>query len=122
MKISIALLLILTFIFATSFAIAQKNEEEEVPPGMEVLKIGDVRVITIIGTKIKKQGDLLVVEGTKEFVARKFIEMEDRFSEIDGKTKGLEKEVKKLKEALDEIKKNKPTENSTTDTTYTTEE
>jgi len=108
MKISFYLLLILALVFSATFLIAQEVSEEEVPPGMEIIKINDTKVITIKGTKIKKKGDLLVIEGTKEFVARKFLDVDGHFSEIEEKTKRLEKEINELKETLNELKENIP--------------
>ncbi len=120
MRFSAYFLLILSLVFSASFIIAEESDEEA-PPGMEVIQIGDAKVITIKGTKIKKKGDLLVVEGTKEFVARKFIELEETFSKLEERTSRLEKEVEKLKKTLGEIEKEKPTEVSATDTTHTVE-
>lgn len=103
MKNFICLLLAFIFILPPLFIMAQEGEEEEVPPGMEVIKIGDVRAIVIIGSKIKKQGDLLILEGTKEFVARKFIETDKRISELEAKGISFEKELEQLRKELKEL-------------------
>ncbi len=110
MKISFYLLLIFFFVFSSAFVVAQEETEEEVPPGMEIIKINDTNVIAIKGTKIKKKGDLLVIEGTKEFVARKLLEIDSKFSKLEEKNKSLEKEINNLKETLTELKENTPTE------------
>jgi len=106
MKITFYLLLIFAFLFSPAFIAA--GEEIEVPPGMEIIKINDTNVIAIKGTKIKKKGDLLIIEGTKEFVARRFLEVDKQFSKIEEKTKYLEREINILKETLNELKENIP--------------
>ena len=104
MKNFIGLLLVLIFVFSVfaSWGIAQ--QDEEIPPGMEVIKIGDARTIVIKGTKIKKKGDLLIVEGTKEFVARKFLETDRAFSEMQTMEDKIQKEIEQLKRELEELK------------------
>jgi len=104
MKNFIGLSLVLIFVFFVFASRGIAQQDEEIPPGMEVIKIGDARTIVIKGTKIKKKGDLLIVEGTKEFVARKFLETDGTFSEMKVMEDKIRNEIEQLKKELEELK------------------
>ena len=75
--------------------------EEELPPGMEIIEIGDVKHLVPIGTKVRKESGLMVLEGQSEYMARKFISIEQRIEQI-------EKDLEALRKAVGEIKKEQP--------------
>ena len=119
--------LIVVCVFSAILVIAKENgKKEEVPEGMEVLKAGNVRVVVPKGTKISQKGNLITVENIRAYSARRFLEIEGRFTkteerlaetkkrltkteerlaEVEAKEKGLREEVEQLKKALDEIYK-----------------
>ena len=83
--------LILIFILSTIFIIIVKAQEElEAPPGMEIIKIGDVRYIVPQGTKMRKQGGIVTLEGHNEYMAR-------RFSDVEERLKVVEREIEELR-------------------------
>ena len=102
----IHLFLILIFVFSAVFIIIAKAEEkEEVPPGMEIIEIGNVRHIVPKGTKIRKDGGVITLEGHNEYMARRFSDIEERLAEVEAKEERLREEVEQLKKVLDEIQK-----------------
>jgi hypothetical protein len=105
MKKNICAISIFGLLFFTASVWAQEDQnEEEVPPGMEIVKVGDVRAVVIKGTKIQKKGDLMVLEGTKEFVARKFLEYDENMSGLKTRDSDIEKELEQLRKELNELK------------------
>lgn len=95
--------MILTFVCANKFAIAE--EEEGIPQGMELIEIENVKVLFPKGSKIRKHGNLMVVEGISSYSARRFVELEERLAELKAKDEQLKQELKQLKGVINEIKK-----------------
>ena len=92
----------LILIIATSAIfniVAKAKEELKAPPGMEVIEISGVRYIVPQGSEVRKKGGLIILEGHNEYVARRFLEFEQRIEAIEKKiedlqniTTGVEKE------------------------------
>ncbi|MFC1509595.1 hypothetical protein ACFL60_07930 [Candidatus Omnitrophota bacterium] len=113
------LLLIFLFIVYAPYAYTEEELTEEryedyihaeegkfkIPPGMELRKIGDLRVLIPKGGKIFKAGDALVVETSGEYAAREFSEIEGRFNKIETEQKALKEEIEYLKETIKRIEK-----------------
>ena len=77
----------------------------EIPPGMEEIQIGgSAKLIVPKGAKTKKVGAQVIVEGSKEYMSRRFLEMEEKFNAMEKRQEELEKEIKALKSSLEEIK------------------
>ena len=85
-------------------AFSQGGGEEEIPPGMEVIQDGRIKIIVPVDAKRRQEGNLTVVETTDVYAARKFLEMEGRLAELETKEEELQKEIEQLKEVLEEIK------------------
>ena len=104
MKTLMCFFLIFSLAIIPAIFVMAKEEGEkkkEVSLGMEMIQIGGgVRALAIKGMKIHKEGDLLVLEGTKEFVARKFIEIDGRIDGLESKEENLEKGIEQLREEL----------------------
>ncbi|MFH1868371.1 MAG: hypothetical protein ABH843_05320 [Candidatus Omnitrophota bacterium] len=97
------LILIPVLLFSGLPIYAQENEYEDwdkddVPEGMEVHKVGDLRVQLPEGSKMRKVGDLLVVESPTEYYAR-------TMSEFKEELEGLKKSQEDIKNELSELKK-----------------
>lgn len=94
----------LTFVSALSFcavvaALAQNNNAPQVPEGMEVIQIGGSgQLIVPKGAKTRKVGAQIIVEGTKEYMSRRFEEMEERFAKIEEAQDELKKQVKAIQD------------------------
>jgi len=77
----------------------------EVPPGMELISVGGIRMIVQQGTKIDKKGNLVVMEGVDEFAARNFKEMGARLERIEMSQNELRKAVDDLKLEISDRRK-----------------
>ncbi len=77
----------------------------EVPPGMELVSIGGIRMIIPQGTKVEKKGSLLTMEGPDEYAARNFKEMNDRFQKMEAGQNDLRKSVDDLKREIADLRK-----------------
>ncbi len=80
----------------------KSKSEIKIPLGMENIRIGNVNHIVPIGTKVERKGDILIFESRGELMARKFLDFEVRF-------KNIEEEIKKLSESIISIQEKDPT-------------
>ena len=101
-KIRLIIATILIFLISLN-SFAQEGEKTEIPPGMEVIQDGRIKVIVPEDAKRRKVGNLTVVETAEAYLSRRFLEMEKRFAELQAREERLEKEVEQLKKALDKI-------------------
>lgn len=91
------------FTLALPLVYSQENNEEEkiqVPAGMEILKIGKRKDLTILvpkGTKVTQESNVLMVEGIGEYSARRFEEIEARFKNLEVKLEDLKNQIEQLK-------------------------
>jgi len=90
-------LLSICFLCIACFLIEAK-EEQKAPAGMEIIEIGEVKYIVPIGTEVRKAGGVVILEGQNEYMARKFIDIEQRLEKIEG-------ELEEIRIVIDEIKK-----------------
>jgi len=102
----------LLFVFVISFqswiAVCQEDESEgglRVGPGMEVKRIGTTDYVVPKDAKVEKVGNRVRVETTSEYAARKFIESNERFEEVEQSQKKFEAEVKELHKDIADLKK-----------------
>ncbi|UCB57139.1 MAG: hypothetical protein JSV30_00690 [Candidatus Omnitrophota bacterium] len=95
---------VLISVFSAVLVIAKDNgNEEEVPNGMEVLEAGNVRFIVPKGTKMKQEGNVVTVEDISAYSARRFLEMEGRFTGVEEDLKVVKKQVAHIEEHLAKI-------------------
>ena len=79
------------------FVFVQNDSNLNIPQGMEAITVGGSgKVVVPKGAKAKKIGAQVIVEGTKEFMARKFDEMEQRFAKIEADQENLKKQLEVL--------------------------
>jgi hypothetical protein len=121
----ISLFLIVLVILLSPPLLCAEEDDGYPPAGMEIIKIGDTSVVVPKGTRIRKEGDLNVVEDISEYASRRFVDVEDRFERIEAnhdklkrsvkdnfiavgaRQEILEEEIEYLREALRNIKANK---------------
>lgn len=87
---------------------AEENNDDEVPIGMEVIMVRPgMKQIVPKGTKVSKIGDLIVLEDSNEYSARRFEEMENRFKSLEAKQDAFKKDLEmcslSLKDAREAI-------------------
>lgn len=95
---------VLISVFSAVLVIAKDNgNEKEIPNGMEVLEAGNVKFVVPKGTKIKQEGNVVTVEDISAYSARRFLEMEGRFAEMEEDVKVVKKRVCHVEELLAKI-------------------
>ncbi|TAN62760.1 hypothetical protein EPN16_00935 [bacterium] len=98
------LFLIPLFIFYAISGIAKEDKKEEIPAGMEIIRIGDgQRLYLPKGTKTKRVGAQLILEDNSEYVAKRFSEMEIDIKALQAKIEAQEIEIEQLKKIINEI-------------------
>ena len=106
---------ICTFVFVFFFlqtTVFAQNEERltsqeipqrtgpEIPYGMEEIQIGgSAKLIVPKGAKTRKVGAQIIVEGTKEYMSRRFLETDERLEKIEKQQLELQEQIKALEEA-----------------------
>ena len=93
------LLLIFALLFSLGACLfAQDNQTEEIPPGMETIQVGTAKAIAPKGTKVYKRDNIITMESTQEFLARKVVEIEGRLTELEDEKERLKKDIEELKQ------------------------
>lgn len=88
---------------------AQDSEQKlppgisELPPGMEVINIGSANVIAPIGSKVNKEGTVIIVEPIEQYAGRRFLDMEGRLSSIDLRLNELADNLEKLRKSMERL-------------------
>ena len=106
------IIFVFTFFFSGSVVFAQSETNQEIPKtksnqpipeGMEAVQIGgSAQLIVPKGAKTRKVGAQIIVEGTKEYMSRRFFEMEKRLAEIEKRQDEMAKEIGTLKKNLEQ--------------------
>ncbi|MFH1190263.1 MAG: hypothetical protein V1682_06185 [Candidatus Omnitrophota bacterium] len=82
--------------------------ETQVPPGMELIKVGNkdsYRVVVPKGTSFRREGDLRIIEGSGEYASRKFLDYDARLDKMNAAIESLAKDVEGLKATLADMRK-----------------
>ena len=111
-KIQFGLVIIFLFVLYTY---CQSCAEEEyrkvgsvlVPEGMDTLKRGDVNVLVPKGGRIYNQSSFAVGETPDEYSARKFMDNERHFAELEKKIEEQEVQINDLKKVIEKMLQNK---------------
>ncbi|MFA5060045.1 MAG: hypothetical protein WC676_05405 [Candidatus Omnitrophota bacterium] len=107
-KRSIPFIFVVALLFTGAISFAQQevtlppasSVNQPVPEGMEAVQIGASAVLIIPkGAKTRKVGAQIIVEGTKEYMARKTFEIEERLLEIEKRQSDMAKDIESLKNA-----------------------
>lgn len=95
--------IIVVFIsFSLSFA-EQRSEDSDVPPGMELINIGNARMLAPRGTKVFRRGDLIVPESTEEYLARRLVDIEQQLAKLNTRYEENEKKIEQIADMINNI-------------------
>lgn len=72
----------------------------EIPPGMELRKVGSIKMIVPKGTQVRKKGSLVIMEGPDEYAARNIYEMNSRLMAMEARQLSVERELEGLRQAM----------------------
>ncbi|MDO8535935.1 MAG: hypothetical protein Q7S30_02875 [Candidatus Omnitrophota bacterium] len=95
--------IILYFICALSMGSAWSAEDSSdsgdviIPPGMEVIKEGDVSVVVPKGGRLRKHGSVMLIETADEYASRKFEDTDERFRKMEQELQVQKQELEDLK-------------------------
>ncbi len=94
---------LLFFIISLMFwSLSYARENNNLPPeGMEIIKVGNAKVLVPKGTRVKKEGDMNVVESISEYSSRKFTEIDKRFKNIEKNLDQIKEDILKIKSSID---------------------
>ena len=99
-RMNIYIVLCLIFFWGI-LVFAQAETNQKIPEGMEAVQIGgSATLIVPQGAKTRKVGAQIIVEGTKEYMSRRFLEVDERLTTLEKNLTDLTKEVAALKNDL----------------------
>lgn len=90
-------------IFLASLCVAQEKDVEEIPPGMEIIKVGTTRLLVPQGITVQKKGGLIILENINEYVARQLFVFDTRIRTIEEREEKLQEQLRALREQLKNI-------------------
>lgn len=103
----ILVIFILVFFLSAIVVFAQNTNTPKIPEGMEAVAIGgSAQLIIPKGAKTRKVGAQIIVEGTKEYMARRFEEMEQRLAKMEKDQEDLKKKIQSLEDTIKQTQKN----------------
>jgi len=82
---------------------ADGNETGQVPPGMEVIKVGEHIVYVAQGTKVTTRGSQLILEPPDEFIARKILVLEEEINALKRKEQQMLLQIEELKKSIERV-------------------
>ncbi len=90
---------------ASTYGVNPSTTTHQVPEGMEAIPIGGGGSTLIVpkGAKTTKVGAQIIVEGTKEYMARMVEEMGLRLDAMEAKQAELIEEIETLKKTVEEL-------------------
>ena len=104
-EIRLLSLFLLLLIAAASSCYGEEEEyryedwdKNSIPPGMEVQKVGDLKVLVPENSKMRKVGDLLVVENMSEYFSRKYPALEEKVNRLEAEQDKLKAQLKQIKD------------------------
>jgi len=106
MKNRILIIWFFILFFHVIVVFAQSESIQKIPLGMEKInKTGSGQVIVPKGAKTRKVGAHIIVESDREYMSRRFFEMEERFKKLEKDNEELRKEVRELKKVIKTLKR-----------------
>ena len=78
---------------------AEDNQTQQVPPGMELIKVGEHNVYVAKGTRVTQRGSQLILEPPDEFIARKILALEQEIAQLKAKVEDMRLQIEELKKA-----------------------
>jgi hypothetical protein len=94
---------IIFFLFHLPLSAAEYNSDE-IPEGMELIEIGQTRVLVPKGSKVDKRGGLVLLENVDDYVARTISDLENRITSLESRLQAMEEKIGKLSEVIAEFK------------------
>ena len=91
------------FLFAAPAVFAQmdqNSEEPNVPAGMELIKVGETKILVPQGTKLYRKDALLILEPPEQYWTRRIAGMEEEISKLRAEEEGMKADIEELKNTL----------------------
>lgn len=85
-----------TVSMSSDVSYAGSGDVIQIPPGMQIIKSGDVRVVVPKDSQLRRVNDLFLIESAEEYAARKFEVTERRLDQLEKDQAEIKKELKRL--------------------------
>ncbi|MBN2120165.1 MAG: hypothetical protein JW734_03800 [Candidatus Omnitrophica bacterium] len=71
---------------------------------MEVIEVGQTKVVVPKDSQIRKEGGLIILESPNQYVARRLVDFDQRLSLLEKQTLELKNQIGQLEKALEDVK------------------
>jgi len=97
----ILIILGIQFLVSGIRSVSAQENKDDIPPGMRIEKVGDLKVLIPKGAEVRRtgKGGLVEIETVEEYTARVLDEMEQRLDKIEDNQKKLQEEIEELKKS-----------------------
>ena len=99
-------------VFIVSFVVISARAQESVEdtiidtlPGMEIVTIGDTKIMVHEGAKVYEKDGIIIVESVGQYTARKLKRSEERARDLNDTIENLQSKLQELKEVADDLQK-----------------
>lgn len=85
-----------------------KAYQTQVPEGMELKRLGRKASVTAVlpqGTEIRREGDLRIIEGSGEYVSRRFVEYDARLDKMAADIGSIQNDIRKIRDTISAMQK-----------------
>ena len=97
-----ALVLSLILFLAVFIGLSQMGraqEEANVPEGMELIKVGETKVLIPKGSKVYKKDALLILEPPEQYWTRRIVGLEEEIAALRAQEEKTKADIEELKQA-----------------------
>ncbi|MBU1083606.1 MAG: hypothetical protein ABIG55_00970 [Candidatus Omnitrophota bacterium] len=107
-KNGILLMLLAGIVLMELPGIAEQKDTGELPPGMKAIKVGTATIVAPQGIRTIRVADIIQLESMDQYVARTFLDFEERMKDLEAREEELTEELKELKKEIQKEKSPPP--------------
>jgi len=105
MKNIFFIICLLSCMVFTLLASAQDYDENQIPPGMELIEVGTTRLVVPEDAEVREEAGVIVVESIDKYVARNIAAIKTQVLTIETHQQELDEQIEQLKKIVDEMQK-----------------
>jgi hypothetical protein len=81
---------------------AKAEDNQGIPPGMELIKVGSTDVLIPRGTRVTQRGSQLILESPERYLARKIQDLEKEIARLKDEQERIKEDLEELKQSVNQ--------------------